>query len=99
MILSELITNAFKYAFPDRRSGQVDVGVTANDGRVTLEVADQGVGLPTDFNPEKTESFGWQLIRNLTAQIGGTYDLESSQGTRVRVTFLVATNPVVDSKV
>ena len=70
MILCELLTNVFKYAFPDGRSGTADVSVTAADGHMHLDVSDDGVGLPQDFDPSSSSSFGWQLIRNLTAQLG-----------------------------
>jgi two-component sensor histidine kinase len=87
MILCELLTNVFKYAFPDGRSGSADVSVTAADGHMHLSVSDDGVGLPEDFHPDQSSSFGWQLIRNLTAQLGGSARVDRKQGTHVAISF------------
>ncbi len=87
MILCELLTNVFKYAFPDGRSGTADVSVSAADGHMHLFVSDDGVGLPGDFDPEQSSSFGWQLIRNLTAQLGGSAKVDRRNGTHVAISF------------
>ena len=87
MILCELLTNVFKYAFPDGRSGTADVSVTAADGRMHLSVSDDGVGLPEEFHPDQSSSFGWQLIRNLTAQLGGHARVDRRNGTHVAISF------------
>ena len=87
MILCELLTNVFKYAFPDGRAGTADVSVTAADGHMHLNVSDDGVGLPEGFDPEHSPSFGWQLIRNLTAQLGGSAQITRGAGTQVAISF------------
>ena len=56
--------------------------------RLTLTVSDDGVGLPQDFQIDGTKSFGLAITRTLTAQLGGTLDIDSNaSGTSVRVTF------------
>ncbi len=87
MILCELLTNVFKYAFPGGRRGEARIILSRDDGRVSLSVEDDGVGLPAGFDPEHTSSFGWQLIRNLTAQLGGQLAIGRETGTRVTVSF------------
>jgi len=87
MIICELLTNVFKYAFPNGGSGSAAVYLTADGSRVKLGVSDDGVGLPADFDPRNTSSFGWQLIRNLTAQVGGEMSVERNAGTRVQISF------------
>jgi PAS domain S-box-containing protein len=87
MIVCELLTNIFKYAFPGDRSGSAHLQLVAHDGRVRLTVTDDGVGLPADFDPEHSTSFGWQLIHNLAAQLGGTLSVASEEGTRVSISF------------
>jgi PAS domain S-box-containing protein len=94
MILCELLTNVFKYAFPDRRAGRADISLKAFGECVRLRVCDNGVGLPEQFDPDHSPSFGWQLIRNLTAQLGGTASVGRSGGTQVVITF---PNPAVMS--
>ena len=87
MILCELLTNVFKYAFPDGRSGTAEVKIIAVDGHMQLSVSDDGIGLPGDFDPEQSSSFGWQLIRNLTAQLGGAAKVDRQCGTHVAISF------------
>lgn len=87
MILCELLTNVFKYAFPNARTGHAEVTLKAADGRAQLTVSDDGVGLPAGFSPEHATSFGWQLIRNLTTQLGGTATVGRGAGTHVTIDF------------
>lgn len=87
MILVELLTNVIKYAFPDGRRGEALVQLTLANGRISLTVSDDGVGLPPDFDAETPASFGWQLIRNLTTQLEGLTTVEQAAGTRVTVSF------------
>jgi two-component sensor histidine kinase len=87
MIVCELLTNAFKYAFPGGEVGRVAVSLSAADGKLRLCVQDNGVGLPATFDPQRASSFGWQLIRNLAAQISGTIQIDRSSGTRVIIDF------------
>jgi len=86
LIVHELISNALKHAFPSGRSGEVAMTLhTEADGRVSLAVRDTGVGVPDGFDIDQPSSLGWQLVRLLTAQLGGT--LERYRGTRVTLTF------------
>jgi PAS domain S-box-containing protein len=87
MIVSELLTNIFKYAFPGERTGGAHIRLVAGDGRINLAVSDDGVGLPPDFDVQHSSSFGWQLISNLTAQLGGTVRVVSQNGTTVSISF------------
>jgi PAS domain S-box-containing protein len=87
MILAELITNVFKYAFPEERSGEIVVRLAIAAGRIELMVADNGAGLPAGFDPETARSFGWQLIRNLTEQLDGAIVIQREAGTCVTVSF------------
>ncbi len=90
LIISELLSNALKYAFPDDRAGVVLVGLSLLDGvQVLLEFCDNGVGLPVDFEPEKTATLGTRLIVNLVRQLGGQYHMSTlaTGGCSVRITF------------
>jgi PAS domain S-box-containing protein len=91
MILVELITNAYKYAFPEERGGEVVIRLESDRDRVSLTVGDNGVGLPPGFDPCNTGSFGWQLITNLTAQLDGECAIERNGGTSVRISFTCET--------
>jgi PAS domain S-box-containing protein len=90
LITNELISNALKHAFPDGRAGEIHVDFRAEgDQRLTLSVADNGVGLPADMDFNAAETLGLQLIRVLTSQLGGTAELQSSpdSGTKASITF------------
>jgi two-component sensor histidine kinase len=63
LILNELLTNAFKHAFPDERVGEVHVALHTNSNRqVTLTVQDTGIGLPEGIDFRHTDSLGLQLV-------------------------------------
>jgi two-component sensor histidine kinase len=99
VVLAELLQNAVEHAFPSdgdtpgdtagdtggaELSGRVDL-VLANDGRrLTLQVRDDGVGLPPGFDIEETSSLGLSIVRDLvTTQLEGTIVMESRAGTLV----------------
>lgn len=89
LILNELVTNSLKYAFPGERSGEILVSLACENGRrVTLTVADNGVGLPPGVEQQRPNSLGTRIVAILTAQLGGTVTRESGQGLRSTVTFI-----------
>jgi len=97
LILNELITNAYKYAFNTSASNQqpgtlkVELLRTANPdggaGTCTLTVADNGPGLPENFDPAQTESLGMSLVAGLSHQLEGTLSFANSSGAVVTLTF------------
>jgi PAS domain S-box-containing protein len=88
LILNELITNASKHAFPGGRSGTVhiELGTTA-DRLVRLSVTDDGVGLPPNFELDRSGSLGMRLISTLVEQLKGRLQFEPSKGAAFTVTF------------
>jgi len=93
LILNELITNAFKYAFPGDRSGDIHVTMKhASDHEVELSVADDGVGLPEGYDGTDSGSLGMTLVQLLVKQLNGTFQAispagESPAGTNFRIVF------------
>jgi len=88
LILNELLTNTFKYAFPKDSEGIVEVKFSKKENSTfLLEVIDDGVGLPSDFNKKRTDSLGMRLIHSLTEQIKGVIEIRSNQGTQISVKF------------
>jgi len=88
LIVNELVSNSFKYAFPDRRKGIITVGIKiTSEGNNVLFVEDNGIGLPADLDFHNTRSLGLQLVNGLAAQIQGTIELSRAQGTGVSITF------------
>jgi PAS domain S-box-containing protein len=91
LILNELITNAFKHAFPADRTGsgtpEIRIAVEREDGFFILSVADNGIGLPTGLDLGKSQTLGLRLIRMLSQQIHGTVESLGGPGTAIRVKF------------
>jgi len=91
LILNELISNAFKHAFPPGHSqGQVKLQLhPLADDKVCLCVADNGAGFPADFDFFNTSSLGLQLVNTLVTQLEGHLELCKQEGTAIRITFTV----------
>jgi two-component sensor histidine kinase len=82
LVVNELVTNCFKYAFPDEAAGTVRVSITVEGRRIVIDVEDDGIGCPDDFTP----GLGSRLVRMLAQQKAGTMTREDlSPGCRVRV--------------
>jgi PAS domain S-box-containing protein len=96
LILNELITNAYKHAFPgDKpRAGEdnceIKVVVKRDGGELTLTVANNGVRLPEDLDLDKTDTLGLRLVKMLSKQINGSLELDRSAGTFFCLKFPVA---------
>jgi len=86
LIINELVTNSVKYAFPDG-TGTVTVRIRSHDDEVSLVVADDGVGLPEDIEPENTDTLGLSLVSILTEQLDGTLTIRRDHGTEFRISF------------
>lgn len=75
LVVSELITNAIKYAFPNERSGSVQVLLQRSEEALVLEVSDTGVGLPADFDPNRRSGIGMRIVTSLIKQMRGKLDI------------------------
>ena len=87
LIVNELISNSLKYAFQGRSEGVIQLGLSEIGDMITLRVTDNGVGLPEDFNYEKTNSLGIQLVYALIEQIDAKLDLKRGEGTEFKISF------------
>lgn len=90
LILNELVSNAFKHGFPNRE-GEIKLTLRKDgEGKCTLTVNDSGVGVPSDLNVHQSKSLGLKLVRLLTRQIHGSFDLVKSEpGTSACLQFTV----------
>jgi len=85
MILNELITNAFKYAFVNKDSGELKVILKEENGNLHLLVADNGVGFPNDFESNHEGSFGFKLINSLAGKLKADVIKKTENGARVEL--------------
>jgi two-component sensor histidine kinase len=89
LILNELVTNAMKYAFPNGQKGTIWIELRDKPGQMlSLQVADDGVGIPTDFDIDKTKTLGLQLVNSLVSQLDGKLEVERSERTLFRISFV-----------
>lgn len=81
LILNELITNAYKYAFSGVTDGSLLVELKQDDAHYYhLRIADSGKGLPADFNEAKLNSLGLKLVRMLIEQLDGSLTVTNESG-------------------
>jgi two-component sensor histidine kinase len=89
LILTELLSNCLKHAFPSDRRGEIHIELRLDaEQRVTMSVRDTGIGFPADVDFRRSETLGLQLVYTLTEQLGGTLELESNGGTTFKLTFM-----------
>ncbi|MGA2933714.1 MAG: PAS domain S-box protein [Methanomicrobiales archaeon] len=89
LIINELISNSLKHAFPGDRKGAITIrfGLDAGKGEYSLDYGDNGVGLPPGLDIKTLNTLGMRLINGLTKQLGGTIEIQGTEGTHFRITF------------
>ncbi|WP_370089519.1 two-component regulator propeller domain-containing protein [Ekhidna sp.] len=87
LIVNELATNAFKYAFDSEKNGTFSITLTQQSDVFTLHITDDGKGLPEAIDIRKTKSLGLRLVRMLSQQLEGDFHFESNQGTHFQLKF------------
>ncbi len=82
LIVTEVVSNALKYAFPDNSSGLITIDVQQlNDNRYEMRIADNGIGFPKGFDWENSRTLGLRLIRELVlGQLEGSLNLIEDDG-------------------
>ncbi len=77
LVVNEVVSNAFKYAFEDREKGVLEVGLHQIDGATVLTIRDDGPGFDHD---NATRGMGSKLIAGFVAQLGGRYTFATDKG-------------------
>lgn len=86
LMITELITNALKHAYPNRNRGAVRVSVRSTQRQLLLQVDDDGCGLPRDFDLHGGNGLGMRIVQGLVAQLHGELRIEAeSLGAHFRV--------------
>jgi two-component sensor histidine kinase len=81
LVLTELVQNAIEHAFPDDRSGTVAVVARRQRAELSVQIVDDGVGLPADFSTDRADRLGLQIVRTLvSAELSGTVAFEARDG-------------------
>jgi PAS domain S-box-containing protein len=88
LIINELVTNCLKHAFPSGRTGTISIEFqNIGDGGIVLQVSDDGVGLPEGLDIQRTNTMGLGMVKALTEQLEGTFEMVVHNGTAIRVCF------------
>lgn len=88
LIANELLTNAFKYAFPHHHDGEIQVHLHKGIGNeFSLMIKDNGVGLPESFSMDSEKSLGMFIVKLLVEQLDGTIEISRIQGTAFTIHF------------
>nr|WP_315224426.1 sensor histidine kinase [uncultured Flavobacterium sp.] len=88
LILNEAVSNAIKYAFPERK-GIINIKFIETEENIfLLQIKDNGIGLPDGFQPTEMNSLGMDLITGLTEQLDGTFDITTDNGVSITIIFI-----------
>jgi two-component sensor histidine kinase len=78
LLVGELVTNAVKYSHPAGVAGAITIEASIHgDNTISIEVSDDGVGLPDDIDPLQSQSLGFRTIRMLAGQLGATISFDN----------------------
>ena len=89
LIVTELVINALKHAFPDHRSGRITVACEVKGPNWTLSVTDNGVGMPSD-PAHIRPGLGTSIVQALAKQLSATLKTDAAHpGTRVVVAHIL----------
>jgi len=86
LILNELMTNAHKHAF-DEKGGIISISCWKENNHISLQVSDNGKGIPEDISAETSNSLGLKLLETLCHQLNGDCQFYSDNGTTFKMTF------------
>ena len=89
LILNEAITNSIKYAFPDNKNGTISISlVSTGTSQYSLNISDNGVGMPIHVKDKKTGSLGMSLMAGLSEDLDGKFIIENTNGTLISILFM-----------
>ncbi len=87
LIISELVSNSLKHAFPEGKKGILSVSLKAREEWDELVISDDGVGFPEEFDIKNSKTLGLKLANTLVKQLDGKITLNQSNGTQFKITF------------
>ena len=90
LIINELLTNSYKYAFVGRANGQIVIELKPLDnGAYYFKYQDNGVGIPVNFDFKQSNSLGLKLIRQLSRQLQGKMEYSFENGSKFEMSFIL----------
>jgi two-component sensor histidine kinase len=93
LIFNEAVTNAIEYAFPDHNNAIIRISLKTEDNKnYVLIIEDNGIGLPSNIDPYDSPSLGIKLMRGLSEDIRGKFQITSENGTKITLEFSIVDN-------
>jgi two-component sensor histidine kinase len=87
LLINEIISNAFKHAFPDGKAGNVQLIFIKSELQNKLIISDDGIGFTENLDFESNDTFGLLLIRTLVDQLNGTVEVIKTNGIKYIIDF------------
>ncbi|MEX2478673.1 MAG: histidine kinase dimerization/phosphoacceptor domain -containing protein [Gracilimonas sp.] len=87
LIINELVSNAFTYAFEGRDSGNIWVRLKLKGDHIHMSIKDDGIGLPDGFKFEESPTLGTTLIMSYSDQIEAEVNISTEEGTHYELRF------------
>lgn len=87
LLVNELISNSLKHGFPTAVSGNIRVSLQTAGAALRLTIRDDGIGMPPDFDVQKSGSMGLRLASSLARQLGGELLIGPGPGAGFQVDF------------
>ncbi|WP_435416472.1 sensor histidine kinase [Polaribacter aestuariivivens] len=88
LIINEIITNSYKYAFRNNKNNKLSIAINKNkDNNYQLVIEDNGPGLSNDFDIKKAKSLGLRLINRLVKQLQGSLNQTNKNGAKFEISF------------
>ncbi len=87
IIINELVTNSFKYAFKNTNKGIINIFFTEKQNQYSLVVSDNGDGFINPTNVKNNNTLGLELVNSLVEQLEGTLKTETKKGTTFTISF------------
>lgn len=90
LLVNEIITNCYKYAFKNMESGTIEINIEMKDDIFEMIISDNGCGLPDGLDLNNTKTLGFQLINTLITQLDGEVIIDRNKGTKFTIRFSTA---------
>ncbi|MDR9414898.1 MAG: histidine kinase dimerization/phosphoacceptor domain -containing protein [Gracilimonas sp.] len=87
LIINELVSNAYTFAFEGRSSGVIRVQLDVESDKISVVVEDDGIGLPENFKFEESPTLGTTLVMSYSDQLNADVHINSENGTRYKLIF------------
>jgi two-component sensor histidine kinase len=85
LVLNELVSNSFKYAFKDKMDGELDISLTEKFNQLHLMVKDNGKGFPAEMDTQNSHSFGLKMLKAFSQKLKAQLKVYNNNGAVVEM--------------